>query len=81
MGEWLAKRITRATDAVVISAGIMAGLLGALWLVGAFTVQPVPQPDDLAANLARVERYERQAKDTLGPVDWNATAYPQENER
>lgn len=72
MGEWLAKRCTRAADAVMVSAGIMVGLLGALWLFGAFTTRPAATPDSLDANLARVERYERNAAETLGPVDLNA---------
>lgn len=81
MGDWLAKRCTRAADAVMVSAGIMVGLFGALWLLGAFTVRPAATPDNLDANLARVERYETQARDTLGPVDWNATAYDTEGAR
>lgn len=79
VASWLAKRCTRAADAVMVSAGIMAGLLGALWLFGAFTTRPAATPDNLDANLARVERYEAQASATLGPVDMNATAYPTEN--
>lgn len=81
MGEWLAKRGTRLADAVMVSAGIICGLLGALWLFGAFTTRPAATPDHLDANLARVERYEAQARDTLGPVDWNATAYDTEGAR
>lgn len=84
MGDWLAKRGTRFVDALVVSAGIMGGLLGALWLLGAFTARPAATVDaatSLDANLARVERYEAQAGNTLGPVDWNATAYPQEDAR
>lgn len=79
MGEWLAKRGTRFADALVVSCGIIVGLLGALWLVGAFTARPAATPDTLDANLARVERAERRAAETLGPVDWNATAYDTEN--
>lgn len=93
MGDWLAKRCTRAADAVMVSAGIMAGLLGTLWLFGAFAVRPeqaattacqratstLEEHDCFEANLARVARAERRAADTLGPVDMNAMAYPQED--
>jgi hypothetical protein len=79
MGEWLVKRCTRAADAVMVSAGIMAGLLGALWLFGAFTTRPAATLDNLDANLARVERYEARAANTLGPVDLNTMAVPQED--
>lgn len=95
MGEWLAKRCTRLADAVMVSAGIACGLLVALWLVGAHprdvrqatidrcqrSVSTLEAPDCLDTHLARVRRYEVQAADTLGPIDWNATTYPQENGR